>query len=155
MVSVTPDPGIAQAQALGGLGVVQFAPLLASSHHLLRKWVDQFSRTGGEMQTTSLLVELVVIGVCACSWVFPLLSSIVSPTTIGKFLTASNLSFIVGMSALYFIGMFTNFVADLTLRWLDERVGRKFGGKSKLQRQRANIFLKSKKLRTTSFNDVV
>ena len=95
------------------------------------------------MQTTSLLVELMVIGLWACSWVYPLASLVVPNAEIKRIVLANNIGLLIAIAAIYFIGMFTNLIADISLRWFDSIAANKFGGKQEIQKLRVAVFTKS------------
>lgn len=93
--------------------------------------------------TTSMLVDLLVIGTFALLWVLALVplpflhhlsASPVPLTTASTFLL---------LAPLYFLGMLVNFTADMMCSPLDRVLGNVHGGKARLQRARERVFLHS------------
>src|SRR5262247_2462219 len=95
------------------------------------------------MQTTSLLVELLVIGIFACSWGYPILSFFISTSELKKLVGSNSIGVLFCIGLVYFLGMLVNFIADIVLQWKDKSIAQKFGGKRNIQESRVLLFTQS------------
>ena len=96
------------------------------------------------MKTTSLLAELLVIGVCGSFWVYPLISLVI-PFDIQKiFLKNGVQPIFIALTLVYFLGMLINFISDRLFDPIDKKIYSAYGGKESIQKARSLIFLHSK-----------
>ena len=92
------------------------------------------------MNTTSVLAELLVIGVFSLSWLYPFATSIFSEKNITPWLSLDIKSLIVVLPILYFCGILMNFLSDIILTPIDNKIAERYGGKKKIIQIRTKIF---------------
>lgn len=96
------------------------------------------------MKTTSLLVELLVIGTWGSLWAYPVVALAVPNHSLASCLGSQSGLLLVLVPFVYFWGMLINFLSDQVFRFADTAIARKYGGKQYLQRLRACIIVRSK-----------
>lgn len=95
------------------------------------------------MATTRLLVELLVIGLWGSLWAYPV-ATLVIPRSLAATLRGDPALILVLLLLLYSWGMIVNFLADQAFWFVDRLIARPFGGKERIQRLRAFIFVRSR-----------
>lgn len=93
------------------------------------------------MNTTSLLIEIIVIGAVALLWLVPPVLSI-APNQLHHLLRSSTPAvLVVGIAILYAVGLTINFLSDRLMSPIQRRLAKELGGKRQLQKARAHVLL--------------
>ncbi len=95
------------------------------------------------MKTTSLIAELLVIGVFGSFWILPAVSIFyeLNYEELTKNLNLLDLS--LGIAILYFVGMMMNYLSDILYKKVDNGIADEHGGKETLWQKRYNILIQS------------
>lgn len=95
------------------------------------------------MQTTTILSELLVIGLISMSWLLPILNKVIDLKPLLSLSNDKGVILFFFLILLYFLGIFFNNISDIAFYFYDKWLSKKYGGKEKLQKIRLQIIVKS------------
>jgi len=94
------------------------------------------------MNTTSLLIELIVIGSFGLIWIDPIIKYMFDFSIFTTKVFFSQYIFIP-IVVIYFLGMCLNFISDIIFHKLDENISKNYGGKKNIQKLKSKIIVLS------------
>ena len=94
------------------------------------------------MNTTSLIAEIIIVGLFSIPWIFPIINKVIDLSEIIE--NGNNtLLLILGIAFTYFVGMLINQFSDLLFKKNNDKYYKKYGGKEKIQAKRIELIINS------------
>ena len=95
------------------------------------------------MNTTNMLVEIIVVGVFGFLWVGPIMLNCFDAAYLQNFFELNIKSIIVFLAIIYFLGAISNFIADKLFFCVDKYIVKGYGSKAEIRKNRSKIIVSS------------